>query len=415
MTVHPDAYPDPTADPTAHLAAELERLHTVDLYRRRRTQGAPQQPESMVDGRPMLSFCSNDYLGLANHPALIAALQGGAARWGVGSGAAHLVNGHSTAHQALEEELADFTGRPRALLFSTGYMANLGLLSALSHRGETIWQDRLNHASLLDGALLARATLRRYPHADAAELDRLLGDREARLIATDGVFSMDGDLAPLPALALVARRAGAWLLVDDAHGLGVLGREGRGTLDHFGLDSTQVPILMGTLGKAFGTFGAFVAGSEVLIETLIQRARSYIYTTATPPALAEATRVSLALVRREEWRRERLRDLIARFRRGANQLGLPLSESLTPIQPMMAGSSRQALIWADRLATRGLSVTAIRPPTVPEGQARLRICLSASHTAEMIDRLLDALGDLPGPGDDESSTIEPATAPSRHD
>ncbi len=405
MALHPTPYPDPTAD----LAAELERLRTADLYRRRRTQGAPQQPESIVEGRPMLSFCSNDYLGLANHPALIEALQRGAARWGVGSGAAHLVNGHSAAHHALEEELADFTGRPRALLFSTGYMANLGILSGLSRRGETVWQDRLNHASLLDGALLARATLRRYRHADAPELDRLLGNREARLIATDGVFSMDGDLAPLPALALIARRTGAWLLVDDAHGLGVLGREGRGTLDHFGLDSTQVQILMGTLGKAFGTFGAFVAGSETLIETLIQRARSYIYTTATPPALAEATRASLALVRREEWRRERLRDLIARFRRGANQLGLPLSESRTPIQPLVAGSSRQALIWADRLAARGLLVTAIRPPTVPEGQARLRVCLSASHTEEMIDRLLDALGDLPDSGNDESSTIPPAT------
>jgi 8-amino-7-oxononanoate synthase len=309
-------------------------------------QDRPQQPEAIVDGRPMLSFCSNDYLGLANHPEVIAALRRGAERWGVGSGAAHLVNGHSAAHHALEEELADFTGRPRALLFSTGYMANLGVLSALTGRGDTVWQDRLNHASLLDGALLSRATLRRYPHADATELDRLIGDRDTRMIASDGVFSMDGDLAPLPALALIARRAGAWLLVDDAHGLGVLGREGRGTLDHFGLDAEQVPILMGTLGKAFGTFGAFVAGSETLIETLIQRARSYIYTTATPPALAEATRTSLALACREDWRREHLRALIARFRAGANQLGLPLSESPTPIQPLIAGSSHQALAWA---------------------------------------------------------------------
>ncbi len=376
------------------LNAELSRLRAADLYRRRRVQDGPQQPEAIVDGRPMLSFCSNDYLGLANHPAIVKSLQEGADRWGVGSGAAHLVNGHSAAHHALEEELADFTGRPRALLFSTGYMANLAVISALTGRDDTIWQDRLNHASLLDGALLARGTLRRYPHADAAELARLTDGRGARLIATDGVFSMDGDLAPLPAIALVARRSGAWLLVDDAHGIGVLGRDGRGTLDHFGLDAEHVPILMGTLGKAFGTFGAFVAGSEALIETLIQRARSYIYTTATPAALAEATRVSLTLVRHEDWRREHLRALIERFRAGANHLGLPVSESTTPIQPLIAGSSRQAVVWAQALQAEGIMVTAIRPPTVPEGTARLRISLSAAHTETMVDRLLDALAGL---------------------
>jgi 8-amino-7-oxononanoate synthase len=376
------------------LNVELDRLRAIALYRRRRIQGGPQQPEAIVDGRPMLSFCSNDYLGLANHPTVVEAMRRGAERWGVGSGAAHLVSGHSAAHHALEEELAEFTGRPRALLFSTGYMANLGVISALAGRSDVIWEDRLNHASLLDGALLSRGTLRRYPHADAAELDRLVGDRGARLIASDGVFSMDGDLAPLPALALIASRRGAWLLVDDAHGLGVLGREGRGTLDHFGLDAEKVPLLMGTLGKAFGTFGAFVAGPEALIETLIQRARSYIYTTATPPAIAEATRASLALARREDWRRESLRALIERFRDGANQLGLPLSESQTPIQPLIAGSSRQALLWAAELESRGIQVSAIRPPTVPEGQARLRVCLSAAHTEQMVDRLLDALGAL---------------------
>jgi 8-amino-7-oxononanoate synthase len=256
---------------------------------------------------------------------------------------------------------------------------------------------------LLDGALLARGTLRRYPHADAAELARLLGDQPAGLIATDGVFSMDGDLAPLPALALIARRAGAWLLVDDAHGLGVLGREGRGTLDHFGLDAEQVPILMGTLGKALGTCGAFVAGSATLIETLIQRARSYIYTTALPPALAEATRASLRLARAEDWRREHLYRLISRFRAGANQLGLPLAESVTPIQPLIAGSSQQALAWAKALEEHGILVTAIRPPTVPEGTARLRISLSAAHTEPMVDRLLEALGSLRPPL--ESTTI----------
>ncbi|MFB1489033.1 MULTISPECIES: 8-amino-7-oxononanoate synthase [unclassified Thiocapsa] len=383
-----------TPDLDQALDQGLERLRTAGLYRRRRVQHRPQQPEAIVDGRPMLSFCSNDYLGLANHPEVIAALRRGAERWGVGSGAAHLVNGHSAAHHALEEELADFTGRPRALLFSTGYMANLGVISALTGRGDTLWQDRLNHASLLDGTLLSRATLRRYPHADAAELERLIGDQNPRMIASDGVFSMDGDLAPLPALALTARRAGAWLLVDDAHGLGVLGREGRGTLDHFRLDAEQVPILMGTLGKAFGTFGAFVAGSDALIETLIQRARSYIYTTATPPAIAEATRTSLALARQEDWRREHLQALISRFRTGANQLDLPLSESPTPIQPLIAGSSHQALAWTAELETRGILVGAIRPPTVPEGSARLRVCLSAAHTGTMVDRLLDALAAL---------------------
>jgi 8-amino-7-oxononanoate synthase len=345
----------------------------------------------VVDGRTLLSFSSNDYLGLANHPEVVEALQNAADTWGVGSGAAHLISGHSQAHHALEEELADFTGRARALLFSTGYMANLGVISALTNRGDPIWQDRLNHASLLDGAILARGRLRRYPHADAAALERMLGDQEARLIATDGAFSMDGDLAPLPALASIAHRTGAWLLVDDAHGLGVLGHDGRGTLDHFGLDAEQVPILMGTLGKAFGTFGAFVAGSEPLIETLIQHARAYIYTTATPPALAEATRVSLALARREDWRRVHLHDLIARFRSGANQLGLALSDSPTPIQPLLAGSSQGALAWAKALEADGFLVAAIRPPTVPEGKARLRICLSAAHTSVMVDRLLDAL------------------------
>ncbi|WP_295387549.1 8-amino-7-oxononanoate synthase [uncultured Thiodictyon sp.] len=390
------------------LTADLERRRTAGLYRRRRVQDGPQQPQGRSDGRPMLNFCSNDYLGLANHPQVIAALQRGADRWGVGSGSAHLVNGHSAAHQALEEELAEFTGQPRALLFSTGYMANLGAISALAGRGDTVFQDRLNHASLLDAAVLSRATLRRYPHADAAELAHLVADRHPSapcLIATDGVFSMDGDLAPLPALALIARQTGAWLLVDDAHGLGVLGREGRGSLEHFGLLDTARPaqrtlpgdalILMGTLGKALGTFGAFVAGSQALIETLIQRARPYIYTTATPPALAEATRVSLALARREDWRREHLKTLIGRFRAGAAQLGLPLADSPTPIQPLTAGSNENALAWSQALERAGILVTAIRPPTVPAGTARLRMTLSAAHTEADVERLLAALATLP--------------------
>lgn len=387
--------PSSRPNPETELRPRLDALKAQSLYRRRRLQDSPQQPQARVDGRPMLSFCGNDYLGLANHPEVIAALRDGAERWGVGSGAAHLVNGHSRAHQALEEALAEFTGRPRALLFSTGYMANLGVISALAGRNDTVFEDRLNHASLLDGALLSRARLRRYRHADAQALKRLIDSDPARLIVTDGVFSMDGDLAPLPELAAIARDSGAWLMVDDAHGLGVLGQEGRGSLDHFGLGPEDVPILMGTLGKAFGTFGAFVAGSEELIETLIQSARSYIYTTATPPALAEATLASLDITRRENWRRERLAEWIDRFRTGATRIGLNLMDSPTPIQPILSGSAEQALAWSAALEAAGILVTAIRPPTVPEGTARLRVTLSAAHTDDDIDRLLAALQRLP--------------------
>ena len=389
------------APPLPDLGSELERLRAAGLYRRRRLQGRPQGPHALVDGRPMVAFCGNDYLGLADHLEVVDAFQKGATRWGVGSGAAHLVSGHSDAHHALEEELADFVGRPRALLFSTGYMANLGVISALVGRGEGVLEDRLNHASLLDGARLAGARLRRYRHADPVDLERLSEQSPPRLIATDGVFSMDGDLAPVAGLAQIAAAAGAWLLVDDAHGLGVLGREGRGTLDHLGLSADQVPILMGTLGKAFGTFGAFVAGSNDLIETLIQRARSYVYTTATPPALAEATRASLAIARREGWRRERLGAHITRLRGAVAALGLPLADSATPIQPLMAGSSRRALAWSAALESAGILVTAIRPPTVPEGTARLRITLSAAHSDGDLDRLIEALTDLPRPDGEE--------------
>ncbi len=374
------------------LAAELERRRTAHLYRSRRQIACAQAVELQVDGRTLLSFCSNDYLGLAAHPEVIAALQKGADQYGAGSGAAHLVIGHSTAHHALEEELAEFTGRPRALLFSTGYMANIGVISALLGRGDTVFQDRLNHASLIDGGILSRARLRRYAHADATQLaDQLKTAQGEKLIVTDGVFSMDGDIAPLTQLAKVAKAADSWLMVDDAHGLGVLGKEGGGCLAHLGLNQNDVPILMGTLGKAFGTFGAFVAGSEVLIETLIQQARSYIYTTALPPAVAEATRVSLKLARSDAWRRERLQALIERFRSGAKQLALPLMESTTPIQPLLAGSAEQALAWSQKLEKQGILVSAIRPPTVPEGSARLRITFSALHQDEHIDRLLDAL------------------------
>lgn len=383
-------------DSCLRLAAELDRLREKRLYRAPRVLGSPQGSRPLIDGRRLLAFCSNDYLGLANHPQVIAALKRGADTYGVGSGAAHLVTGHSVVHQALEEELADFTGRARALLFATGYMANLGIISALTGRADQIFEDRLSHASLLDGALLSRARLRRYAHADPRTLASMLdgGGSGVRLIATDGVFSMDGDLAPLPELVSLAQGADAWLLVDDAHGLGVLGEEGRGSLAHFGLGPEQVPILMGTLGKALGVSGAFVAGSRELIETLIQRARSYVFTTAPPPAIAEATRESLRIARRESWRRERLQTLIRRFRVGAVQLGLALMDSATPIQPLIAGTAHQALSWSEELEARGILVRAIRPPTVPEGSARLRITFSVGHTAEDVDRLLEALGKL---------------------
>lgn len=378
-----------------NLTTDLGRRRAEHLYRHRRVVETPQGPVLRVEGRELVAFCSNDYLGLANDPRVVEALQRGAARWGAGSGAAHLVTGHSAAHHALEEELAAFTRRSRALLFSTGYMANLGVLSALLGRGDTVFEDRLNHASLLDGGLLSGARLRRYPHADAAALAAQLADAAGeRLVVTDGVFSMDGDLAPLPALAEACRGHGAWLMVDDAHGLGVLGEGGRGTLAHLGVDADAVPVLMGTLGKAFGTFGAFVAGAHDLIETLIQAARPYIYTTAPPPAVAEATRAALRIAQAEEWRRERLSALVQRFRAGAAALGLPLAASPTPIQPILLGDASRALRWSAALEAQGLLVTAIRPPTVPPGSARLRITFSAAHTEAQVDRLLDALAAL---------------------
>ncbi|MCU7930376.1 MAG: 8-amino-7-oxononanoate synthase [Candidatus Thiodiazotropha sp. (ex Codakia rugifera)] len=378
------------------LAEALHQRRNKALYRTRRVVETPQQPELQVDGKSMIAFCSNDYLGLANHPDVIRAMQQGAAEYGVGSGAAHLITGHSRPHHALEEALAAFTDRPRALLFSTGYMANLGVITALLKSGDRLFEDRLNHASLVDAGQLSQATMKRYRHADPQSLRIQLEMSEGgqALIATDGVFSMDGDLAPLPSLVELAHAHQAWLMVDDAHGLGVLGGQGGGTLSYFNLGLDEVPILMGTLGKGFGTYGAFVAGSEALIETLIQQARSYIYTTAPPPALAQATLVSLQLASLESWRRERLKSLIGRFRDAAIQIGLPLMDTLTPIQPIVAGSAQQAVTWSQQLESDGILVSAIRPPTVPDGSARLRITFSANHTDRHLDRLLDALSKL---------------------
>lgn len=376
------------------LAARLAERRAADLYRQRPLLQSPQGPEVVVDGQRLLAFCSNDYLGLANHPDVVAAWQAGAERWGVGGGASHLVIGHSTPHHQVEEALAELTGRPRALLFSTGYMANLGAITALVGQGDTVLQDRLNHASLLDGGLLSGARFNRYLHNDpaslASRLDKAVGNT---LVVTDGVFSMDGDLANLPALADAARARGAWLMVDDAHGLGTLGTRGGGIVEHFGLGVDDVPVLIGTLGKACGTAGAFVAGSEELIEALVQFARPYIYTTSQPPALACATLKSLELLRRETWRREHLAALIRQFREGAQQIGLALMDSPTPIQPIVIGDSAQALHLSSMLRERGLLVTAIRPPTVPAGSARLRVTLSAAHSEAQVQLLLNALAE----------------------
>jgi len=377
------------------LREELDQLEQAHLYRRRLVLDSPQGADVVVDGERLLSFCSNDYLGLANDPRVVAALRHGAEQYGVGAGASHLVSGHSRAHHALEEELAAFVGAQRALLFSTGFMANLGAVTALAGRHSLVAEDRLNHASLVDAARLARARTRRYPHANVDALRRQLGtEKHLALILTDAVFSMDGDVAPLEALDALAREQGAWLLADDAHGLGVRGPHGQGSLAAAGLAPAGEVILMGTLGKALGAFGAFVAGDAELIELLIQRARSYIYTTALPAAVAEATRTALGIAREEDWRRERLRELIVRFRAGATQLGFALAESETPIQPLLAGEASAAVALSDGLRTRGFLVPAIRPPTVPVGSARLRVSLSAAHTPDQVDRLLGALADI---------------------
>jgi 8-amino-7-oxononanoate synthase len=376
------------------LATRLAERHAANLYRQRPLLESPQGPLVQVDGRELLAFCSNDYLGLANHPQVIEAWRAGAKKWGVGGGASHLVIGHSTPHHELEEALAAFTGRPRALLFSTGYMANLGAVTALLGQGDTVLEDRLNHASLLDAGLLSGARFSRYLHNDAASLaNRLAKASGNTLVVTDGVFSMDGDLADLPALCAEARKAGAWVMVDDAHGFGPLGATGGGIVEHFGQGVDDVQVLVGTLGKAFGTAGAFVAGSEELIETLVQFARPYIYTTSQPPALACATLKSLELLRSEHWRREHLNALIKRFRDGAQANGLQLMDSATPIQPILIGDSARALQLSQLLRERGLLVTAIRPPTVPAGSARLRVTFSAAHSQAQLELLLEALAD----------------------
>ncbi len=373
------------------LKAALIKSKMAHLYRQRKILNGIQHPHTPINGQKMLNFCANDYLGLAAHPKVIEAMQLGAKKYGAGAGSAHLVNGHQSIHHQLEEALAVFCQRPRALLFSTGYMANIGVISALLSPKDYILQDRLNHASLIDGALLSRAKLIRYPHQNTQYLaERLKTIPSGRkIIATDGVFSMDGDIAPLAELIHISQQYNAGLMIDDAHGFGVLGEQGRGITA--GYSEAQVPILMGTLGKAFGTFGAFIAGSDELIETLIQKARSYIYTTAMPGAVAAATLVSLELAQTEDWRRDHLLTLIHSFKTEMKSLGLNLMPSNTPIQPVLMGSSQHATELSQKLFEQGILVTAIRPPTVPKNTARLRFTLSANHTETDLAQLFDAL------------------------
>lgn len=386
----------PPPDLLERLAARTAERAQAQLHRRLRTVTYAKGPFVESHGQRLLAFCSNDYLGLAQDPRLIAALKQAAEVSGVGSGSAHLILGHRREHAELEEALAQWTGRERALLFSTGHMANLGVIQALLRRGELCVQDKLNHACLLDGAQLAGAVLKRYPHADVDAAARSLR-RDANacaLLATDGVFSMEGDMAPLHELARLCAREHATLMVDDAHGLGVLGQDGAGSVAQAGLSERDVPVLMATLGKAVGCAGAFVAGSAALIEGLIQFARTYIYTTAMPPALAAATHCAVTLARAESWRRDKLQALIRHFRHGATQRGLPLLASRTAIQPLLFGDAQRALEASRALEAQGVLVTAIRPPSVPPGQARLRITLSAAHEEAHVDRLLDALATL---------------------
>lgn len=377
----------------ATLQGALDERRQQHLYRQRSNLNSRCAATIMVDGKSQHNFCSNDYLGLAGHPDIAKALQQGADKYGTGSGASHLISGHSQAHEQLEQELAEFTGRPRVLLFSAGYMANMGVISALVGRRDLVLQDRLNHASLLDGGLLSRADLQRYKHANTEDLAARLSasNAERKLVVTDGVFSMDGDLPPLESMAVVTNQHQGWLMVDDAHGFGVLGKHGGGLIEALDLSIEQVPILVGTLGKAFGTFGAFVAGSEALIETLIQFSRSYIYTTALPPAVAVASSASLKILQAESWRREKLVSLVSRFRLGAKQIGLDLMDSQTPIQPVQINNDQRVMEINQQLRAKGFMVGAIRPPTVPAGSGRLRICLSATHTEDQIDQLLEAL------------------------
>ena len=373
---------------TERFLDQIDAIEKSGLKRTRRTLEGSQGAHVFVDGKAYASYCSNDYLGLASHPALIEAACEGARRYGVGAGASHLLCGHGKAHNDAEEKLAEFVGLPRALLFSSGYMANIGAVTMLAGRDDFIFCDRLNHASLNDAMVLSRARLCRYPHLDMDALESLLAKagNKRKLVATDAVFSMDGDIAPLPELMELCEKYDAWLLIDDAHGFGVLG-EGRGILSRFHVSSPRI-VYVGTLGKAAGVSGAFVAGEPAMVEMLVQRARTYIYTTAQPPLLAEAIMKSLDLMKDEPWRRTHLFELVERLRR---ELADSLMPSTTPIQPFLVGENRACQELSSRLEEKGLLIPAIRPPTVPKNSSRLRISLSAAHSFEDLDILTDAL------------------------
>ena len=365
------------------------------LYRHRRIVGSPQGNEIIVGGRKLLNFCSNDYLGLANDERLKEAFKQGVDQWGVGASASHLISGHTCAHDALEEVLADFVGRPRALLFSSGYAANMGTINSLVSEGDHVFQDRLNHASLLDGGWISRAHFHWFEHRDLISLEDHLektkGVSRRSMVISDGTFSMDGDFCRIDSIVKLARKHNSWVMVDDAHGIGVHGQDGVGLIDPTKFSTEEVPVLVGTLGKAFGTSGAFVAGDENLIELLIQKARSYVYSTAIPSAIAAATMKSVEIVKKEQWRRDHLTDLINIFRDGARSLGFQISDSISPIQPLLVGNPERAMKLSSVLEDAGILISAIRPPTVPEGTSRLRITLTAAHTVGNIEKLLESL------------------------
>lgn len=385
-----DFHPDPLDQWLETRAANRQAQH---LVRQRRVLSGNHPVEIEADGISLLNFSSNDYLGLASHPDLVTALKKAADSDGVGSGASALVTGFRTEHRLLEQELAGFLQREKVLLCSSGYLANLAVATSLTGKGDTIIQDKLCHASLIDAARLSEARMSRYGHLDMTVLqNRLAAVTEGnKLVVSDGIFSMDGDTAPLREMASLCREHQAWLAVDDAHGIGICGPSGRGSVAAAGLDSRQVPILTGTLGKAFGCFGAFIAGSEKLINHLVNEARSYIYTTAMPPALAASARAALRRVIEDDWRREHLHSLIRHFRRGAAQRGLVLLDSDSPIQPMVIGDSQATLKLTERLRQQGFLVVAMRPPTVRKGTSRLRITLTAAHQLTQLDALLDAI------------------------
>lgn len=376
------------------LAMKLDRLNAKNLFRSRRILSSSQEIEPTIDGKKVLSFCSNDYLGLANHEKVKQAFLDAVEKYGVGSGASHLVTGHHKYHAALEDELANFLGCEKVLLFSTGYMANLGTVSALATRDSELFLDKLNHASLNDAAIQSRANLKRFAHQDLNHLKSLLSssDKSSRLILSDGVFSMDGTVAPITQLQNIAAKNKSQLIIDDAHGVGVLGAHGKGSTEGLLDDKT---ILIGTLGKAFGTFGAFVAAKQETIEWLIQRAHSYIYTTALPPAIAEAARISLHIIQEEPWRRTKLQELVDYFRNCCEQMDINLTNSQTPIQPIIVGASDNSMKLSSALLENLILVPAIRPPTVPDGSARLRVTFCSNHTKKHIEKLVEALNQKP--------------------